>query len=79
MINPPITSLDGSSGAVSKDDTWTPGSKCLPNCPKPVREKRDGSKNEAVEKLKEDAKKRLEGQTISKRPIVKKNKPKGKL
>ena len=67
---------DGTSGAVNNDDNWTPGSKCVPNGPKPVREKRDGAKNEAVEKLQEDAKKRLEGQTISKRPVPKK-KPKG--
>ena len=63
---------------MSKDDTWNPGSKCVPNCPKPERERRDGVKNEAVEKLQEDAKKRLEGQTMNKRPNIKKKKSRGK-
>ena len=62
---------------MNKDDTWTPGTKCVPNCPKPERERRDGARNEAVEKLQEEAKKRLEGQTISKRPNEKKKKKKG--
>ena len=75
----PTLFLDGSSGAISKDDTWTPGSKCVPNCPKPERERREGAKNEAVEKLQEDAKRRLEGQPMSKRPHVKKKKTKGQL